>query len=308
MIKKLSIIIVNYNTKDSILKCIDSIYHSLSNDVLEITVVDNNSKDGSVEAIRKSCPRVNLIVNQMNRGFAPASNQGLELSQGEYALLLNPDTIVNPSLVKMLEYMENNKKVGILSCKVLNSDGSLQRTAYAPPSFLNDIISGLTFKWLWLLRPKNRWVNRKCMSSQEPFEVGWVSGACLLTRMEVIQDIGLLDEKFFLGAEDVDWCCRARKKKWKVVYFPQTRVIHIGGQSKRKEFALKIESHYQKRIHFAIKYYGKTALKLIRLISLTELLVKRIIIGLKLKIDSTERRAKLKGYQRALKVLLSKNK
>jgi N-acetylglucosaminyl-diphospho-decaprenol L-rhamnosyltransferase len=308
MRRRLSVIIVNYNTKDSILMCIDSIYSSLSKDVLEIIVVDNNSKDGSVKAIRKNCPQVNLIVNKENRGFASASNQGLELSQGEYILLLNPDTIVNPSLVKMLEYIENNKKVGILGCKVLNSDGSLQRTAYAPPSLLNDIISGLTFKWLWLLRPKNRWVTRKCMFSQEPFEVGWVSGACLLTIREVIQDIGLLDEKFFLGAEDVDWCCRARMKRWKVVYFPQTQVIHIGGQSKRKEFALKIESHYQKRIHFAQKYYGKVALRLIMLISLTELVVKEIIIRLRLNLNDNEKKTKLNGYRQALKVLLGKTK
>ena len=308
MSKKLSIIIISYNTKESILKSIRSIYASFPDDLFEIVVVDNNSVDGSPEEIRKRFPEVSLIVNPVNRGFAAGCNQGLKISQGEYLLLLNPDTLIDQSLLKMVEYMKDNKKVGVLGCKVLNPDGSIQRTAYAPPSLLNDIISSLTFKWLWLLRPKNRWVARQCRISQKPFEVGWISGACLLTRRETIQDIGLLDEKFFLGAEDVDWCYRAQNKGWKVVYFPQARVIHIGGQSTKKELALKIESHYQKRIHFAQKYYGKTALRLIRRISLTELLIKEVIIRLKPKIDEAEKRAKLKGYRQALKILSGKSK
>ena len=306
--RKLSIIIINYNAKESILKCIDSIYYSLLNNVFEIVVVDNNSVDGSKEEIKKQFRQVNLIVNQVNRGFAAACNQALKISQGEYILLLNPDTIVNHSLIKMVEYVENNERVGILGCKILNPDGSIQRTAYAPPSLLNDIISGLTFRWLWLLRPKNRWVTHQCRFSQVPFKVGWVSGACLMTRRKTIQNIGFLDEKFFLGAEDVDWCCRAIKKGWRVVYFPSAQVIHIGEQSKKKEVALKIKSHYQKRIHFAQKYYGKTALQLIRLISLTELMVKEMIIRLRPKVDDSEKRSKSKGYQQALKVLLGKSK
>lgn len=306
MTKSLSIIIVSYNTKQSILKCIDSICCSLPRDFFKIVVVDNNSADGSAAAIKRRFPRVSLIVNQVNRGFAAACNQGLKTSQAEYTLLLNPDTIVNRSLVRMVEYMEKNDRVGILGCKILNPDGSIQRTAYAPPSFWNDLISGLTFKWLWLLRPKNRRVYRQCRLSQVPFQVGWVSGACLLTRGETIQEVGLLDEGFFLGAEDVDWCCRAREEGWKVLYFPQAQVTHIGGESKKKDFALKIKSHYQKRIHFADKYYGKMALKFIRLISLAELRLKKVIIRLRPDIEDKERKDKLAGYEQATRVLMSK--
>lgn len=306
MIKRLSIIIVNYNAMESILKCIDSVYHSLTLDLFEIVVVDNNSVDGSTREIEKRFPQVNLIVNQVNRGFAAACNQGLKVCQGEYILLLNPDTIVNRSLVTAVEFMESNHKVGILGCKILNPDSSIQRTAYAPPSLFNDIISGLTFRWLWLLRPKNRWVIRQCRISQAPFEVGWLSGACLLTKRETIRDIGLLDEKFFLGAEDVDWCCRTRRKGWKVLYFPQAQVIHIRGESKKRELTLKIRTHYQKRIHFAEKYYGKRALNLLRLVSLAELWLKRMITGLRPNIGGKERKEKLEGYRQATRILMNR--
>lgn len=304
--RKLSIIIVNYNVKESIIKCIDSIYDSLPNDFFELLVVDNNSIDGSVKEIKKNFPGVDLTLNQVNRGFAAACNQGLKASKGEYILLLNPDTVVNHSLIEMVDYMEKNERTGILGCKILKANGSIQKTAFPPHSFLNDIIFGPKFRWAWLLRRQNRRVIRQCNTSQEPFEVGWVSGACLMTKQQTIQDIGLFDERFFLGAEDVDLCCRAAKRGWKVIYFPGTQVVHIGEQSKNKELALKIRYHYQERIHFAQKYYGTTELGLIKLISLMELLAKRIILESRPNTKKKENKERLKGYKQAVNALLKR--
>lgn len=305
--RKLTIIIVNYNLKESILKCIDSIYQALPNDIFNLIIVDNNSVDGSIEEIRKKFPQVNLIANHVNRGYAAACNQALKVSHSEYLLLLNPDTIVNNSLVKMLQYLEDYKRVGILGCKILYPNGSIQKTAFPPPSFLNNVIfSGLTFRWRWFIRPRNWWVTHQCKLSQVPFKVGWVSGACLMTRRKTVQDIGLLDERFFLGSEDVDWSCRAIKKGWKVVYFPQTQVTHTGGECKKKDLALTTKSYYQNRLHFAQKYYGAIAFKLIKLISLAELLAKKIIIRFRTDIEEKEKINKLEGYHQALKLLLNK--
>ncbi len=304
MRKRLSIIIVNYNVKESVLDCLESIYASLPYGIFEIVVVDNNSQDGSPKEIEKNFPEVELIANQENRGFAAACNQGIKASKANCILLLNPDAVVNKSMIEMLRYMERNEKTGILGCKILNPDGSIQKTAFPPYSFLNDVISIPVFPWLWLLRRQNRQVNRQCATSLEPFEVGWVSGACLMTKQQIIQDVGLLDERFFLGGEDVDWCRRTAKRGWKVIYFPGTQIVHVSEESKRKELALKIRHHYQARIHFAEKYYGTRRLGLIKLISLTELLAKGIIVRLKPRVKGSQKKERLKGYRQAIGVLL----
>jgi len=301
---KLSIILVSYNTKELLIGCLSSIFDSLKNVDFETIVVDNNSKDGSTKEVQNHFPQVRLIENQNNKGFAVANNQALKLIRGKYALLLNPDTlIINSSFTKMVEYMEENKRVGMVGCKILNPDGSLQASAFPLPTLKDLILSGFAASWIFWGRYVQRYSSRHYVPQKVPVKVGWVSGACLMIRKRTMDEIGLLDENFFLFSEDVDWCIRASRKGWAVIFYPEATIIHYGGQSAQKNLALKISSFYQKRFYFGKKHFGKLALLILKLISFFELIGKSLIVGIFLKMDSKERRARLNGYRQAFKLI-----
>lgn len=304
----LSIIIVNYNTKDLLVDCIDSVYRSTEQLDFELLVIDNGSTDRSAAEVKAKFPRVRVVSNEVNRGFAAASNQGLRLMRGEYALLLNPDTqMVHGSLAKMLAYLEDQQRVGIVGCKVLNPNGSLQPSAFPLPTLKDLFLSGLAADWLSLGRLVRRHCSGHCVPGQMPVQVGWVSGACLMIRRKTIDQIGLLDENFFLFSEDVDWCMLASRKGWTVVYYPHAAVFHYGGQSAQQNLALKISSFYQKRLYFAEKHFGKSAWLILRLASCIELVVKWFMVASVLRLNPEEKEARLRGYRRALRLVLWKN-
>lgn len=304
---KLSIILVSYNTKELLLRCLSSILNSIENVDFEIIVVDNNSKDGSTKEVHNRFPRIKLIENQSNRGFAAANNQGLRLMRGEYALLLNPDTLMtDSSLSKMIEFIRENPKTGIVGCRILNPDRSLQPSAFPIPSLKDLILSGFAASWISVGRYVQRHSNRHYMPHKRPVRVGWVSGACLLIRKETMEEIGLLDENFFLFSEDVDWCIRAQRRGWDVVYYPHATIIHYGGQSSQKNLALKIASFYRKRFYFVKKHFGRLALLFLKMISFFELMGKWFLVAFFLKLDPKERRSRLDGYKEALKTTFGK--
>ena len=136
--------------------------------------------------------------------------------------------------------------------------------------------------------------------------MGWVSGSCLMIRKKTVDLIGLLDENFFLYSEDVDWCIRAKRQGWSVVYYPDAAVIHHGGQSAQQDLALKISLFYKKRLYFSRKYFGRLAHLILRLVSCFELMTKWIIVAKVLRLDSDEKHARLRGYHHALGLVLQK--
>lgn len=301
---KLSIIIVSYNTKELLIGCLSSVFNSLENVDFEAIVVDNNSKDESTKEVQNHFPKVRLIENHNNKGFSAANNQALKLIRGKYALLLNPDTlIINSSFTKMVQYMEENKTVGIVGCKILNPDGSLQASAFPFPTLKDLILSGFAASWIFWGRYVQRYSCRHYVPQKVPLKVGWVTGACLMIRKRTMDEIGLLDENFFLFSEDVDWCIRASRKGWAVVFYPEATIIHYGGQSAQKNLTLKTFSFYQKRFYFAKKHFGKLALLILKMISFFELIGKWIIVATFLKLDSKEKRSRLKGYKQAFKLI-----
>ncbi|MCK4223720.1 MAG: glycosyltransferase family 2 protein [candidate division Zixibacteria bacterium] len=301
---KLSIIIVSYNTKELLIECLFSVFNSLKNVDFETIVIDNDSKDGSAEEVQNHFPKVRLIKNQNNKGFAAANNQGLRLMRGKYAVLLNPDTlVVNSSLTKMVKFLEEHKRVGMLGCKIVNPDGSLQPSAFPLPTLKDLILSGFAASWIFWGRYVQRYSSRHYVPQKVPVKVGWVSGACLMIRKRTMDEIGLLDENFFLFSEDVDWCIRASRKGWAVIFYPEATIIHYGGRSAQKNLALKISSFYQKRFYFGKKHFGRPALLILKLISFFELIGKGLIVGIFLKMDSKERRARLNGYEQAFKLI-----
>jgi GT2 family glycosyltransferase len=325
MLPQLSIIIVSYNSKDLLEQCLLSIYEHTKNLNLEVIIVDNNSIDGTSEEIAYKFPQVKLISNILNKGFAAASNQGLRMMSGEYGLLLNPDTIVlDNAFAKMVEFMESHKRIGIVGCKILNYDGSLQRAAFPPPTLINGITSTLNLGRLLpgglrhyyrfhlerIFPPKitNCYYDDLYKTATKPFRVGWVSGACLLIRKETIRDMGYLDENLFLFGEEPDWCCRARQKRWGVFLLPEAKIVHYGAMSTSDFVSVSIRSSYQSRLYFARKHFGRIGVLMLRLISLWQLLIKSIIIGMKFNITKQERGARLHGYKESFKYIFKRVK
>jgi GT2 family glycosyltransferase len=227
----LSICILTLKAKDFLRDCLLSIYartHAVS---FEIVVVDNNSQDGTVEMLPNEFPAVRLLTTDHNAGYARPNNRALAASGGEFALLLNPDTVVLPGALDWLvAFMQSHPDVGICGPKVLNRDGSLQkqcRRSFATPWDLFCYFSGLA-----ALFPKSSLFGRYLMTYADEdatLPVDAVSGSCMLIRRAVIDQIGLLDEQFFAYQEDADYCFRARQAGWAVYYCPAAQIVHYGG-------------------------------------------------------------------------------
>lgn len=313
---ELSIIIVNYQTKEFLVSCLTSIYKTCQGLNIEIIVIDNNSGDDSTKIIKESFPLVNLKENKINLGFAAASNQGLKLMKGDFALLLNPDTeVMNGTLVNMLAFMKENQRVGILGCKTIDEQGNIQRSCHPVPSLLREFSYILYKMKLDKMLPAKMtlgYYDNTAKSSRYPFAVGWVSGACLMIKKEVIQDIGLLDENLFMFFEDVDWCIRANKKGWEIIYYPSNSIFHHEGGSERTNLYIisqRIDHLYKSRLYFAKKHFGRIGPIIIRLISFFELSGKIIVTNLNLRsrINLQNKEMKLKGYKLALRSILNSN-
>ncbi|VAV83220.1 hypothetical protein MNBD_DELTA01-1467 [hydrothermal vent metagenome] len=233
----ISVIIVNYNTKDLLLECVDSVYSSLgtkegeggekggpSLDV-ELWVVDNGSTDGSMAALKKKYPKVKRIENKGNVGFARANNQALIRGAGRYAVLLNSDTIVpKGQLDKLVAFMDDNPKVGILGPQLLNKDGSKQNSIANYPTLLTELFNKSLLRRLF---PEQ--FPGKEHEISEPIEVDSVIGACMVVRNKATRDAGLFDDGFFFFFEETDWCRRMRFHDWKVMHHPGINIYHLQG-------------------------------------------------------------------------------
>ncbi len=228
----LSLCIPTRQARDLLRDCLQSIYANTRKVSLEIIVVDNSSRDGTLEMLKGEFPKVRLIVNDHNAGFTRPTNQALEISCGRYALLLNNDTAILPeALDRLVEFADAHKEIGICTPKVLNRDGTLQkqcRRSFATPWDLFCYFSGLSS-----LFPKSSLFARYLVTyrgEDETHAVDAVSGSCRLIRREVLDQIGLLDERFFAYQEDADFCFRAKRAGWQVYYYPQAQIIHYASQ------------------------------------------------------------------------------
>jgi len=257
----LSIIIVNYNAEKLLKACIESIYRETCNASFDIWLVDNNSQDGSVDMIEKDFPEVNLIQNNENLGFAKANNMAISRIESDCVLLLNPDTIICDNAVeKVVKFMDRNPKIGISGCKVLNEDGTLQlacRRSIPTPGTAFFRLTGLS-----KLFPHSKVMAKYNLTYLDPnkaHEVDAVSGAFLMIRREVVDNIGKLDERFFMYGEELDWCFRAKKAGWTVMYYPDAEIIHYKGEcsksnSRKAAFEFHRSMYLFHKKHFAENY------------------------------------------------------
>lgn len=245
----LGVVIVSWNVRDLLLRCLESVSRAQDSLSVKIVVVDNNSSDGSAEMVRGQFPHVELIHNNENIGFARANNLALSRfqEQANYFLLLNPDTVVEPLTFRsMIDFMDKNPAAGVAGCKVVKPDGTLDwpcKRSYVYPSVLFYRALGLD-----RLFPRSPRFGRYQLTYLDPntvHEVDSVVGAFLMIRRECLESIGLMDESFFMFGEDLEWCYRAKARGWKVFYVPVAKILHFKGQSTRKSDHRMIYNWYK---------------------------------------------------------------
>lgn len=276
---KLSIIIINWNVQDLLSTCLETIDRNVTTSNLpkvETLVIDNASTDGSVKMIREKFPWVKLVANTENSGFAKANNQGIALCSGEYILLLNPDTRLHDNSLKILiDYLDEHPTVGAVGPLLLNPDGTLQFSCYPTPSLLREAFR--------LLRP-NRAVGHGAYPMQEwswsqPRPVDVVQGACLMIRRQVLEQVGLLDEEYFIYTEEVDLCTRIRQANWEIVWVPTAQVVHYGGQSTRQVATEMFLQLYASKIIYFRKRQGVMTARYYKLILMLASLLRIAILS-----------------------------
>lgn len=258
---KLSIIIVNYNVRYFLEQCLNSVQKAVSNIDAEIFVVDNNSKDDSVEMVEKNFPTVKIIANKINLGFSKANNQAIELAKGEYILLLNPDTVVEEdAFSKCIEFMDKNSDAGGLGVKMIDGNGVFlpeSKRGLPTPSASFYKIFGLS-----TLFPKSKLFSKYHLGYLKPDKINEIeilSGAYMWMRKSVLDKVGVLDESFFMYGEDIDLSYRIIKAGYKNYYFPETKIIHYKGESTKKGSLNYVFVFYNAMIIFSKKHFAQKA-------------------------------------------------
>lgn len=223
----ISVVIVNWNTKELLLECLKSLFETVRDLSFEVWLADNASSDGSVEAIKDSYPAVRIIQNDRNLGFARANNLAFRNMSGRYAVLLNTDTVLTKGAIRTLhDFMESTPQAGLACGQLLNSDGSKQNSMSNFPSLLSLLLNETLLR---ILFPRKFPSKREEYSA--PLEIDSCIGACMIARKKAMDDVGLLDERFFFFLEETDWALRMKREGWKVYFVPGARIFHHQGRS-----------------------------------------------------------------------------
>jgi GT2 family glycosyltransferase len=277
-----SIIIVNWNTRDILQGCLISIFKQTQGINFEVIVIDNASSDGSAEKVKHEFPQVILIANSENRGFAAANNQGMQIATGRYVLLLNPDTIVlEKAIQKTIAFADNHLDIGVVGCQVWLNEKDIQQTCFAFPS-----LSGLIIQVVGLRRlfPKARFFGRAkygWWNRTTQLDVDVISGMYMLVRREAIEKVGLMDEDYFVYAEETDWCYRFWKAGWRCVFTPEARIIHLDGGSKSTaQISIKMFVQHQKSLLiFYKKQRGRNSWMIARICYIFSMLLRYFVFS-----------------------------
>lgn len=255
----LTIAIVSWNTRELLRRCLASIDPLIGGDGeglrVEVIVVDNGSADGSAELVAAEFPRATLIRNRDNRGFAGANNQAIAASQGRHVLLLNSDAVLVPGAAEtMVGFLDSHPGVGAVGVQLVNADGSFQASFADFPSLLGELL--LLTKLSKLVCPPT-YPSYPPEKSTVTRAVDWVVGACLMVRRRAIDEVGGLDEGYFMYTEETDWCYRLGKAGWPVYFLPEVRVPHWSGQSASKAPERKRSQLYRSKSRFFWKHRGR---------------------------------------------------
>lgn len=281
----MSIVLVCWNNKAYLDPCLKSLYEGGLKSSFDVVVVDNGSTDGSQQMLAEKYPQVKVIQNAGNVGLGKASNQGIEATNGRHVLLLNNDTLVNaPALDVLVEYLDAHPKAGATAGRLLNPDGSFQ-SGFAPFSTLLEefLIVTRIGELLWTGYPSHG-------DAQEIKETGWMSSACLLVRRAALDQIGLLDEGYFIYGDEADLQYRLNKAGWKVVFLPNSSIVHFGGRSMDRWKRRKMV--YRGKMMFYQKNYGLVSAFFLRVLFFLMSLVKLLVWVAGLVIPSKNDQAK----------------
>lgn len=288
---QLSIVVVNWNAKDFIRECLASIEANPPSEAFEILVIDNDSSDGSVETIRAAFPQVHMVENPQNVGFARANNIGLERSRGEYLLLLNPDTVIVDGVLNVLiQHMKLNPKTGAAGPRLENPEGNLLMSCHPDPSLAREF---------WRLFHLDRLIPmaRYEMEAWNPGiarEVDVIQGACLMLRREALEQVGLMDEDYFIYSEEVDLCHRLRQSDWGIKWVPGAKVVHYEGRSTRIIPDRMFIQLYRGKITYFRKRKGWLTAETYKLILLAASIARLMLSPLALLEDGRNRKRHLR--------------
>jgi GT2 family glycosyltransferase len=304
----ISILIVSFNTQRVLRECLESIERESAGLNVEVSIVDNDSSDGSPEMIARDFPAVRLVRSKVNLGFGAANNAALEGMRGRYIVLLNSDAFLCPDSLRLaVQHMDAHPRAGLAGGKLVGRDFSWQPSARMFPSITTDfyVMTGLASHF-----PKSRifgsfdrtWADQSAAS-----EVDWVPGAFSILRAEVIEQVGFFDPAFFLYSEEVDLCRRIKSAGWQIWYWPDISVIHIGGESSRQVKTLEMSSTGAQlvlwRMRSTLLYYRKHHGWKAWLAKMLELTLYRLIV-LRNSFSKTPRRIARAKEHRNLIVLM----
>jgi len=264
----ISIIIVNWNTRDLLKSCLESIYKTIRDISYEIIVVDNASRDGSIAMLQDNYSQVRLIQNEENRGFGAANNQAMRIMTGRYALLLNSDAVLAENAVRELfTFMEAHSDTAMACGQLLNADGGRQNSVASFPNLLTLLTNTSLLEYLF---PKS--YPSKRYSYDKPIEVDSCIGACLLVRKKAIEDVGMLDERYFFFFEETDLAYQMKEADWKVFHVPTAFIYHLQGQSIGREIQSRI-AFYRSRYQFFRKWKSRPYFIVVRIVIFIRLFI-----------------------------------
>jgi len=278
----LSIIIVSWNTRDLLAQCLESVFKEVSDTstlatahcppTTEVFVVDNASADGSAQMVRERFPQVHLIENHENVGFARANNQAIRISTGRYVLLLNSDTLVLPNaLAQMVAFMDAHPEAGIVGANVLNVDGTPQFCYGKFPSLIPETFLALGLNTHF---PFSLWFHPQVGVDQAFIETDWVAGAALLVRRATLDQVGLLDESYFMYSEEIDLARRVQCAGWHTCVVRDAPIVHLGQQSSKQMPAVMKAQLFRSKVLYFNKHHGRMVGALLRFIFGATVIVK----------------------------------
>lgn len=264
----LSVIIVSWNVRELLRACLQSVLACPLS--VEVIVVDNASTDGSAAMVAQEFPAVRLIVNTANRGFTAANNQGIALARGRYVCFLNPDTVVGgDALQMMVAYLAAHADVAAVGPQLRYGDGRPQSSCRRFPTLCSALFESTPLEWHWPGNPWARWYRMEdrlplSPAGEEGVEVDWLVGAALMTRREILEQIGGFDEGYFMYSEELDWCRRVRQTGRRIVYLPAAQIIHYEGKSSEQVVAAR-HIHFQtSKVRYFYKFHGPLAAAILR--------------------------------------------
>ncbi|HVB64659.1 MAG TPA: glycosyltransferase [Nitrolancea sp.] len=263
----LSIIIVSFNVRELLLACLASIeaWLAIAKQRVEVIVIDNASSDASVDSVRRRFPGAKLIELQQNIGFAAANNRAVKDASGRFVVFLNPDTtVVGDAFGLLLNYIEKQEDVGVVGPRLIYPDGTTQSTRRRFPTRRTGFLESTIVQQYWR---DNRVLRRYYVadrSNDEIQDVDWLVGACLLARRETLDMAGLFDERFFMYAEEVEWCHRVRESGWRIVYLPSASIVHHEGGSSRSDLPVRQINFDTSKVLLYERLHGKSTARVLR--------------------------------------------